>query len=266
MVRAQSSFTSFMSGHGRELTWVARLYLWATERLYDELAWAYDLVSWAVSVGRWSQWRRLALEHVAGERILEIGFGTGDLLIEMADLGWHVWGLEPSRAMQRVTTHKLARRGLWVPRLEGHAQALPFADASFDAIVATFPAPYILSPATWVEAARVLNPTSGADDQCGGRLIIAGLFVETDSALLRWVSDFFFGRPRGDLISKLEQIAATVGFEMSVATQDGARFRSPVMVLQRRRRADALQAACTSRQPNHRVDHAAAGAHHVHET
>jgi len=33
---------------------VGRLYVWATERLYQELAWAYDGVSWLVSLGHWA--------------------------------------------------------------------------------------------------------------------------------------------------------------------------------------------------------------------
>ncbi|MCS6844103.1 MAG: hypothetical protein NZ528_07260, partial [Caldilineales bacterium] len=55
----------------------ARLYLWATQRLYNEFAWAYDAVAWLVSGGRWDRWRRLALDYVVGQPILEVGFGTG---------------------------------------------------------------------------------------------------------------------------------------------------------------------------------------------
>jgi ubiquinone/menaquinone biosynthesis C-methylase UbiE len=67
------------------MTWFARLYLWATHRLYDEFAWAYDLASWLVSLGRWSGWRRRALDHVVGQRVLEVGFGTGGLLLELRE-------------------------------------------------------------------------------------------------------------------------------------------------------------------------------------
>ncbi|HOG46271.1 MAG TPA: class I SAM-dependent methyltransferase, partial [Anaerolineae bacterium] len=159
------------------LAWPARGYRWATERLYHEFAWAYDAVSWLVSLGRWSGWRRQALAYVGGPRVLELGFGTGELLIEMAGRGWQAVGLERSPAMQRVTARKLRRQGLRVPRLCGAAQALPLAAASLDAIVATFPADYILAPGTWHEAARALRP--------GGRLVIAGLFVELDLPALR---------------------------------------------------------------------------------
>ena len=175
-------------------SWWSRAYLWATHQLYSEFAWAYDLVSWAASLGWWSRWRREALEHIIGSRVLEIGFGTGELLVEMATRGLQVWGLEPSRAMHRVTSRKLGKRHLWVPRVRAGAQALPFADGSFDSIVATFPAEYILDPATFRESARILR---AADPSTGeaGRFIIGGLF-------------FRIGRARGHPVADLAVVGA----------------------------------------------------------
>ena len=104
------------------------IYLLLYRLLYNELAWAYDVVSWAVSLGRWDSWRRAALPFICGNRILEVGFGTGDLLPVLADGQRRVIGIEPSAAMQRITLQKLSEQTETIPRIQGTAQSLPFAD------------------------------------------------------------------------------------------------------------------------------------------
>lgn len=147
----------------------SRVYGWATLRLYKELAWAYDPISRFVSAGRWDAWRRFALDYAHG-RVLEIGFGTGELLIALAQRGLSVVGVDASREMQRVTARKLRRLSLTPPRCLARANGLPFPSAAFDTILSTFPAGYILEVASLRELARVLQP--------GGRLVIVGLAVE----------------------------------------------------------------------------------------
>lgn len=169
------------------------LYLWACERLYHELAPSYDLVSRLVSAGAWPRWRRLALAHVHGSRLLEIGFGTGELLAEAVGRGWDVTGLELSPAMHAVAA---ARPGLAAARVQARAQAMPFACASFDSILATFPAPYILEPATLCECRRVLRS--------GGRLVVAGLWVRLARPELRPLAPVFYADPP---VAQLEAIA-----------------------------------------------------------
>ena len=83
--------------------WLGRLYFWAANRLYNEFAWTYDLVSWMVSFGHWAGWRRAVLDFLQGNRFLEIGFGTGELLADLAAEGCNVVGVDRSRAMQRIT-------------------------------------------------------------------------------------------------------------------------------------------------------------------
>jgi ubiquinone/menaquinone biosynthesis C-methylase UbiE len=159
------------------LNWIGRLYLWACHRLYNEFAWAYDWVSCLVSLGHWWGWRKAALDYLIGPRVLEVGFGTGDLLIEMAQQGWDVHGLELSSAMHRITARKMRRCRAWAPRIRGLVQAMPFPDRAFNSIVSTCPAEFILQPPTWQEFGRVLAP--------GGRLIVTGTCLYANHPLLQ---------------------------------------------------------------------------------
>jgi ubiquinone/menaquinone biosynthesis C-methylase UbiE len=212
------------------LTWLARLYIWATIRLYHEFAWAYDPVSWLVSLGSWSSWRTTALEHVLGQRVLEVGFGTGELLIEMADSGLQVVGLEPSPAMHRIATRKLSRRRMEIPRLRARVQATPFADGTFDSIVCTFPAGYILEPPTIREISRLLRVPDLATGYRGGRLIVVGMVVGMDCWLWRQSVQYLFGVQRQTVLARFERLAMAAGLKLTVVDQSGRGFQVPVII------------------------------------
>jgi ubiquinone/menaquinone biosynthesis C-methylase UbiE len=216
-----------------DVTWLGRLYTWATYRLYEELAWAYDVVSWLVSLGRWSEWRLSALEHIAGQQVLEIGFGTGDLLLAMAARGLQLVGLDASPAMQRVTGRKLRSRELRVPRVCGMAQSMPFADQSFDSVVCTFPAGYILEAATLCEAMRVLRPPNPITGRGGGRLVVVGIVVETGFRSWQRVVRLLFGTRAGAVRERFLALAQEAGLQVRVVEQEGGLLRVPVFVAER---------------------------------
>ena len=218
---------------GRRRNWFARLYRWANHRLYDEFAWAYDVVSWLVSLGHWDGWRRQALSYVTGGRILEVGFGTGELLIAAAERGWQVSGLDLSPAMQRITAGKMRRRGIWAPRVRGRAQGMPFVDGCFDAIIATFPAEYILDPATLREVARLLRPPEPEKDAPGGRFIIAGASFRTENALLGGALRLVFGGATEDSLARYRR-AVAADFQVTVIDEKGKWVSMPVLILERR--------------------------------
>ncbi len=216
-----------MSDRAQPLSPLGRLYLWATHRLYNELAWSYDLAAWIVSAGRWDRWRRMALDYVAQQPVLEVGFGTGELLLAMAQRGWPAVGLDLSPAMQRQTTTKLRRRGLSIPRLQGRAQHLPFANESFGSVVSTFPAEYIVDPASLTEFRRVLRP--------GGRLIIAGLIVSLDVEwpAWRWLNRQVFGASSASPLQRVEQHSVVAGLSMQVLWRDDPPWRVPIILAER---------------------------------
>lgn len=211
--------------------WLVRLYVWATYRLYDEFAWAYDVVSWLVSLGQWASWRRVALDHVIGQHVLEVGFGTGELLIEMARCNLHVVGLDCSPAMQRVTANKMKRRGVWAPRVHGVVQATPFPDGYFDSIISTFPAGYILDPATLREVARLLRSPDPATATRGGRFIVVGMTFSTNSARLRRALQLVFGTPVESARARYEQIANAAGLSVTVIADNSKWLDIPAVIL-----------------------------------
>jgi len=119
---------------------------------------------------------RAILALQPGEHVLDIGSGPGFLAAEMAaEVGpeGRVVGLDPSESMLAMG----ARRGAPVEYVEGDAIALPFADETFDAAIATQVYEYVADmPAALSEARRVLKP--------GGRLLI----LDTDWDSVVWHS------------------------------------------------------------------------------
>lgn len=134
----------------------------AFHHFYREFAWTYDAVARLVSGGLWFRWGAAALPELRG-RTLELGFGTGHLQIALADRPT-VAGLDASPQMAAIAASRLRRLGHHPRLATGIAQQLPFPADAFDTVVATFPAEYIVDPASHAEIRRVLAP--------GGRLVI----------------------------------------------------------------------------------------------
>jgi ubiquinone/menaquinone biosynthesis C-methylase UbiE len=116
---------------------------------------------------------REILEPTAGERILEIGPGTGYYTLDLADWVGHEGSVEIFDLQQEMLDHTIRRareRGLWnVNPTQGDAQELPYEDDSFDAaILVTVLGEIPDQEAALREIARVLRP--------GGRLVVGELF------------------------------------------------------------------------------------------
>ncbi len=142
-----------------------RLRQWLFETLYKH-EYLYRFASTVPFAGQWRVWQRLVLTRLHGHDVLELGCGPGDLLVDMTRAGYNCRAIERSPQMIKAARGTLQRHNIgetaWV--IQGAAQHLPFADASFDTVVSTFPSEYIYDPDTIAEVERVLRP--------GGRLIV----------------------------------------------------------------------------------------------
>jgi len=124
--------------------------------LYHQFAWAYDGVTYLVSLGAWQKWVQSVLPYIDGPRTLEIGHGPGHLLIGLYQKGINAYGLDESPQMGQLAKRRVECLGLCPKLIRGDAQTLPFVDESIHQVVMTFPAEYILKPVTLSEIHRVL--------------------------------------------------------------------------------------------------------------
>lgn len=205
--------------------WIVKAYLWVTELLYGPLAWAYDVVAWLVSFGYWSRWRMDALDYIQTGSVLETGFGTGELLITLAEGGYDVTGLEPSAQMLSVSNRKLRQIGLSVKRVCGSAEGMPFKSNWFNNVISTFPSNYIFKEKTLCGIHRVMARE--------GRWVVVGLGARFKSGLKRGLTNLWLGRSMDAVIQHFIEFAESKGFQAIRVDHETDVYTLPVLIMVR---------------------------------
>lgn len=112
---------------------------------------------------------RVVVERTAlqpGERVLDLGCGSGNAALLAAEQGADVVGVDPAHRLLDVAQARATAAGRDIRLLPGDAASLPVDDASIDAILSVFAV--IFAPdvrAAAAEMARVLAP--------GGRIVLS---------------------------------------------------------------------------------------------
>lgn len=134
------------------------------QSMFDNVAARYDLTNDVLSLGQDRYWRREVVRAVAakaGQTVLDLAAGTGTSSLPFQRAGARVVSSDFSLGMLAEGR----RRYPELPFVAGDATALPFADASFDAVTISFGLRNVVDvDAALAEMRRVTRP--------GGRLVI----------------------------------------------------------------------------------------------
>jgi ubiquinone/menaquinone biosynthesis C-methylase UbiE len=156
----------------------------AARHTYDKISRWYDVLE-----GVWeTKSKDAALSKLAvkeGETVLEVGFGTGHGIVQMARAvgqSGKVYGIDISSGMHEVTRQRLEKSRLSsrASLLEGDAVCLPFQENFFDAVFMSFVLELFDTPdipAVLSECKRVLKP--------GGRICVLSLSNEGGRSVMR---------------------------------------------------------------------------------
>ena len=180
--------------------------------VFDSVAGKYDLMNDVMSAGihrAWKNWYVWQTGVKPGEAVLDLAAGTGDITLRLAkrmrgkeagaDIEGRLVSSDINAAMLKIGEERLHNKG-WLKNLEfviANAEALPFADNSFDLITMAFGLRNVThQDKALAEMARVLKP--------GGRVLVLEFSRPKNAVINRfydWYS-FTFLPKMGELIAR----------------------------------------------------------------
>jgi ubiquinone/menaquinone biosynthesis C-methylase UbiE len=178
------------------------------------IRWArfYDAFTALISFGKDGAIRKAALEAAQvrpGERVLDVGCGTGSLAIDAkAEVGstGEVHGIDAAPEMIAVARRKAAKKELDVRFQVGLIEEIPFPDGQFDLALNSFVLHHLpddLKRAGFAQIRRVLKP--------GGRFLAVD-FASTGGGLFGHLMSLFGHKVAQDYVGDLMAMLSDTGF------------------------------------------------------
>ncbi|MFF0490787.1 methyltransferase domain-containing protein [Nocardia sp. NPDC004068] len=236
----------------------------------DEQVWLLDVQDHVPGIRQLRDWSHAALDPRPGERVLDVGSGTGtEVLAAAARVGptGTAVGVDPNPGMIELARARAA--GAAVSFVPGSAYRLPFPDHSFDAVRCERVYQHLEDPRrATAEIIRVLRP--------GGRVVLidtdwhTAIVHPADPMILTALHDFLLaGIPNPAAGRRLRGLLAAAGCVVDGVTAAAGvwepdQFRPPYAELSRRAvAAGVIDAAQRERFLAGLDAGIAAGDHHV---
>ena len=180
------------------------------------IRWAssYDFLANVLTLGQINRLRTMTVDQALlkpGESILDVGCGTGGVTIpakQRVGASGKAAGIDPAPEMIGVARQKAQRKGLEIDFRIGVIEAMPFPDASFDAVTSSLMMHHLpehLKVKGLAEVYRVLKP--------GGRLLIADMASPKASHTQRMLTSLAMHRHLEAGVEDLQELLRGAGFQ-----------------------------------------------------
>ncbi len=154
----------------------------AVRDMFDSIAPRYDRLNRIISFRLDVRWRRRAVRDLAlpaDSTVLDLASGTGDLCVDLAQVGIRPISIDLSFGM-------LAADRSGAPRVQADILRLPVPAGAADGVTCGFALRNLVDlPTFFAELARVVRP--------GGRIALLDVGVPTNR-LIRWGNGVYFGK------------------------------------------------------------------------
>jgi ubiquinone/menaquinone biosynthesis C-methylase UbiE len=175
------------------------------DRFYTRAGRVYD--GFVRRLPLWRRWLDSALPFLQGPRVLEVGFGTGYLLMRYAGQ-FEAYGVDYNATMVRLARANLRRTGHTAQLQRGSVEALPFPAHYFDTVLAT------MAFTGFPDGERAMGEMTRVLQE-NGRLVLVDVSLPPDGNLMGTAVARAF-EAGGDILRDMPLLIGRLGYDVTV--------------------------------------------------